>query len=127
MARRFNIPRPVATAPRRQPGVMNRYEAAYAEVLTADPSVFEWWFEKMRFVIGEKCSLTPDFVIQRTSGALEIHDVKGGFVRDDALVKLKVVASVFPYPVYMAIKRPKRDGGGWELKRVGNNSEKETT
>jgi hypothetical protein len=45
---------------------------------------------------------------------IELHEVKG-FWTDDARVKIKVAASIYPFK-FMAVKpRPQKVGGGWEV------------
>lgn len=40
---------------------------------------------------------------------------------DDSMVKVKVAAEVFPFRFFIVRTRLKRDGGGWDIKEVGNN------
>jgi hypothetical protein len=48
----------------------------------------------------------------RQDGQMEIHETKG-FWTDDARVKIKVAADMYPFK-FVAIKaRAKKDGGGW--------------
>lgn len=112
----------------RQPGEMNRTEAAYAELLEARRLAGEieaYDFEKQKFRLANKTWYTPDFIVQMPDGMIEIHEVKAmttkGKVRieDDANVKLKVIAEQFSqYPFYVAAQRPKCLGGGFELRAV---------
>lgn len=63
---------------------------------------------------------TPDFnVTDRSGDALpEFYEVKG-FMRDDAAVKLKVAASLYPQFVFFLVtKRAKKLGGGWDIQEV---------
>lgn len=75
-----------------------------------------YWFESLKLKIADgKCWLTPDFLILRPDGSLELHDTKGSSAvfMDDAKVKMKVAASQYPFPVFVVYPRPKKDGGGW--------------
>lgn len=46
------------------------------------------------------------------------YEVKG-FMRDDAAVKIKVAAHLFPwFMFYLVTKRTKKQGGGWQVDRV---------
>lgn len=96
-------------------GEMNKSEAAYAAHLglrQAAGEVLRFWFEAMTFKLAEGCRYTPDFIVMLTDRTLEAHEVKG-FWTDDARVKIKVAASLFPHR-FVALKAlPKRDGGGW--------------
>ena len=56
--------------------------------------------------IGDTCRYTPDFRTIDSEGTTTFFEVKGGFIRDVALVKLKIVARMFPeYKFVMAQKK----------------------
>ena len=97
-------------------GVMNRTETAYSLLLERMKSSGEvvWWaFEGMTFKLAEGSRYTPDFNVMLPSGVMEMHEVKG-FWQDDARVKIKVAASLFPMK-FVAVKAiAKSKGGGWE-------------
>ena len=65
--------------------------------------------------IGNGVRYTPDFlavdVTQSGAYLLHAYEVKG-FMRDDAAVKLKVAASLYPWIKFHLIS--KRKGGGWD-------------
>lgn len=87
-------------------GTMNRTEAAYAahlELLKASGDVLWWKFEGLKFRLADKTFLTPDFVVMVRSGLIELHDVKG-FLMDDANVKMKVAASMYPFEFFIIRK-----------------------
>lgn len=98
-------------------GVMNRTETAYAGVLALRLAAGEiaWYkFESMKFRLADNTFYTPDFVVMLADGTMECHEVKG-FWMDDARVKIKVAADLFPFR-FIAIKpKAKKDGGGWSL------------
>jgi len=102
--------------PRRTPGTMNKAEAAYAgtlEVRKAAGELIGYWYEAVTFKLAKDTRYTPDFLVQLADGTLEAHEVKG-FWEDDARVKIKVAASMFPV-LFRAMKpRAKKHGGGWE-------------
>jgi hypothetical protein len=50
----------------------------------------------------------------RADGSLECHEVKG-FWADDARVKIKVAAEMYPFRFIAIMKLPKRDGGGFSI------------
>lgn len=86
---------------RHQPGVMNRSEAAYAahlDVLKRCGEVIEYWFEQFTLKLAHDTRYTPDFLVQMPDGELQLHEVKGHF-EDDALVKVKVAAEMFPFRI----------------------------
>jgi len=100
---------------RHKPGVMNKLEAAYAEVLEGRKQSGEiiWYaFEAMKFVLAKRTTYMPDFIVQLADGEVEVHEVKG-FWEGTARVKIKCAAEKFPFQ-FIAIKRlPKKDGGDW--------------
>lgn len=103
-------------AGRLKPGQMNKTEKRYLdEIIT--PKVISgeivWWaFDSIKFRLGEKCFYEVDFIILTKEMQLEVHEVKGGFIMDDALVKLKVAAEYFPFQFIMA----KYDKKQWQIK-----------
>lgn len=102
-----------ATGQRKQPGTMNKLERAYAEHLNlriAAGEVSKWWYESFRARLADKTWYTPDFTVILADGAVEYHECKGGFCRDDARVKIKVFAEQYPF-VVRAVTRNK---GKWE-------------
>ncbi|GAB4059240.1 DUF1064 domain-containing protein [Uliginosibacterium sediminicola] len=106
---------------RKAPGEMNKTEAAFAEHLEAQKLSGEilWYaFEAVTLKIAHDCRLTIDFFLMRADGRLEAWDVKGSFAiaSDDFLVKAKVAARMFPWPFYMTAPKPKKAGGGWEVR-----------
>lgn len=102
---------------RRVPGKMNRLEAQYAEhlELMRRGGLVEWFaFDAVKLRLAENTFYTPDFLVMRSDGALEIHEVKGTsrgkpWVEDDAAVKIKVAASLFP----VVFKMTWKVGGEW--------------
>ena len=77
---------------------MNKTERAYAErleLLRQAGEIRRWVYEPLRFIMAFKTTYTPDFMVVY-SDHIELHEVKGGFVRDDAIVKFKVAAKLFP-------------------------------
>ena len=83
---------------RHRPGTMNRLEANYAAWLESqkrEGKILWWKFESMKFKLADKCWYSPDFIVMTAEMQLEAHEVKG-FWEDDARVKIKVVAEMFP-------------------------------
>jgi hypothetical protein len=94
-------------------GEMNKTEAAYCkhlEHLKAEGLIAWFRFEGMKFRLADKTFYTPDFAVMRADGALQMHEVKG-FWQDDARVKIKIAAEMYPMD-FIAIKKGK--GGKWE-------------
>lgn len=102
---------------RMKAGAMNKTEAAYDSHLELRYRAGEiaWRkFEGLKLRLANNTFYTPDFVVMLTDGTLECHEVKG-FWTDDARVKIKVAASMYPFH-FIAIKaQAKREGGGWAV------------
>jgi len=100
---------------------MNRTEARYAEVLEARQRAGEiaWYlYEAIALRLAEhKCFYHPDFTVMLTDGTLEIHEVKGEYVREDGWLKLKIAASKFPF-VFRKCTWTKN--AGWKIEVIGN-------
>jgi hypothetical protein len=91
------------------PGTMNGTEAAYAALLEAKRragQVRHVGFETIKLILADRTTYTPDFVVLDAEGLLEFHEVKG-FMRDDARVKLKVAARLFPWCTFRLIRKEK--------------------
>ncbi len=104
---------------RHQPGVMNKTEAEYAEVLNSRVllgDVLGWEFEALTFKLAGDLRYTPDFLVWHADGRLELVDSKGGGPIDPkSLVKIKVAAEKFPLFLFsMEQKLAKKHGGGWK-------------
>jgi hypothetical protein len=94
-------------------GDMNRTEQAYAAELELQKrtGLILWWkFEGIKLRLADKTFLTVDFAVMAADGTLEMREVKGYF-HEDAKVKLKVAASLYPFR-FRVIRRIK---GRWEV------------
>lgn len=90
---------------RRIPGTMNRTEQRYADLLQVRLLAGEilWWaYEPWKFKLASLCFLTPDFGVMRPDGTLECHEVKGGWIEEDAMIKLKTLGELHPFVVILA-------------------------
>lgn len=101
-------------------GVMNATEAAYAaelELLRIAGDVAWYKFEGIKLRLADACFYTPDFAVMLANGEMQIHEVKGAraIFQDDAKVKIKVAAEIYPFKFFAIFPRKKRDGGGWEI------------
>lgn len=97
---------------------MNKTEAAYAQHLHAlqlAGKVKGWKFESLTLRLADATRYTPDFLVELFVGPLELHEVKG-FWRDDARVKFKVAAELFPMFAFVEVKRKERR---WACQRIG--------
>ena len=118
--------RPPAAPPKRKrplrpkAGEQNATEAAYAAELEAQRQAGEiaWYmFEPLKLRLAQQSTYTPDFLVVGVDGRLALHEVKG-FWRDDARVKIRVAARLFPCFEFLAVtKARKKEGGGWRVER----------
>lgn len=70
-----------------------------------------WYkFEGWKFKLADNTFYTPDFAVMLASSELQCHEVKG-FWTDDARVKIKVAADIYPIK-FIAVKKSK---GGWAI------------
>lgn len=100
-------------------GHMNRTEAAYAaflDTLILCKDVLWWKFEATKLRLADNTFYSPDFLVLKADGALECHEVKGHW-EDDARVKIKVAASIYPMQFIAVQALAKSKGGGWKVER----------
>ncbi len=108
---------------------MNKTEARYAdqlEIMKRSGEIIDYVFEPFKLKLARKTYYTPDFLVVRRTGRIsekegiefffhfEIHEVKG-FWRDDARVKIKVAARLFPWFSFRAVQYVK---GEWKEERI---------
>lgn len=108
---------------RMKAGKQNKTETAYGAVLEMRKRAGEiaWYaFEGVKLRLADLTFYTPDFAVMLTSGELEMHEVKGAkaIFQDDAKVKVKVAAELFPFTFRVAYPRAKRLGGGFDVEVV---------
>lgn len=92
---------------------LNRTESAYLAHLRARTG-HDWvGIQCFTLKLADDVRYTPDFwTVER--GALIAHEVKG-FFRDDARVKLRVAARMYPFITFMLVRRDKRE---WKIEEV---------
>lgn len=81
-------------------GVLNKTEQRYADHLESRKvrgEILYYAFDSLKFRLADKTFYTPDFIVMKANGEIEIHEVKGHW-EDDARVKIKVAASMHPFP-----------------------------
>lgn len=94
-------------------GTMNKTEAAYEQVLKRRLMAGEiaWYkFEGVKLRLAAATFYTADFFVMAADGQLEVHEVKGVWT-DDARVKTKVAAAMYPFK-FIGVRRGK-SAGGW--------------
>ena len=96
-------------------GEMNKTEAAYAKLLELKKHTGDvlWYaFEPVNLRIAKKCFYAVDFMVLTKEGYLECHEVKGGYIMDDALIKTKAAAEKFPFR-FIIVRLIK---GNWDIR-----------
>lgn len=98
-------------------GAMNKTEQSYSLYLENLKSAGEiaWYkFEGVKLRLADNTFYTPDFAVMGMNGSIEMHEVKG-FWQDDARVKIKVAADLYPFRFIAATVKAKKLGGGWQF------------
>ena len=93
-------------------GVMNKLESAYTKYLdlqVAGGDIHAYKFESIKLKLADRTTYSPDFLVITKDGTVELHETKG-YWEDDARVKIKVAAAMFPYFVFRGVTRSK---GSW--------------
>lgn len=118
---RFSVPGKAASGRlalgRLKTGERNKTEAQYETMLEdmrVAGDVLWYRFEGVKLRLADNTFYTPDFAVMLSSGQMEMHEVKG-FWADDARVKIKVAAELYPFRFIAAVPRKKKDGGGWNI------------
>ena len=106
---------------RHKPGEMNGTERKMAEHLEGMKhrgEIIDYRFESMTLKLAKDTRYTPDFMVMMPDGEIQFWEVKG-FWHDDARVKIKVAAALFPFVFIGCRLTPKKRGGGWEFEVFG--------
>jgi hypothetical protein len=96
-------------------GAMNKTEAAYELDLRAAQArgdVLWYKFEGLKLRLADNTFYTPDFAVLAGDGVIECHEVKG-FWTDDARVKIKIAAELYPFRFKALKAQARKHGGGW--------------
>ena len=83
---------------RQAPGTMNQTERAYAarlELLQRAGEIKSFRFEPIKFRLADRTFYTPDFMVVM-GDEIQFHEIKGYLPEDDANVKIKVAAQMYP-------------------------------
>jgi hypothetical protein len=73
-------------------------------------------YEEITLRLGDDCRYTPDFWVLGDDDVIEFHEVKGGFIRDDARAKLRIAAERYPHFRFYLMQKTKL---GWSRAPVG--------
>lgn len=80
---------------------MNRLEKRRAielEALKRKGVIIDWWYEKLTLKLADDTRYTPDFAYQTPDGTIHLEETKG-FWREDARIKCKLCAELYPFPL----------------------------
>ena len=110
-------PKVLAKAPAMDPcagmnGTEREYATSVLEPRRKAGISAAWWYQGLTLKLATDCRYTPDFVEQLADGTLDVIEVKGHW-RDDAKVKLRVAAQLYPFRFRAVKKQSKADGGGF--------------
>ena len=82
---------------------MNKTELRYLQT-RIEPLIFKkdivmWRFEAITFKLADDLRYTPDFLVIGAPGyaTIQFHEIKGGYIREDAIVKFKVARNLYPW------------------------------
>lgn len=98
--------------------LMNGTERDYAnrlDLMVLAGEVREWRYEPCSFRLGHACHYNPDFLVVFADGHIELHEVKGGKVEEDALAKMKTFVSIYSFLPLFLCQREKK---GWNINRI---------
>jgi hypothetical protein len=110
----------LAVAGVREDGYRSKLEARYAEQLDGDRFgglVAKWSYEALKLRLADRTFYTPDFFVVTVERRIELHEVKATWEaahQEDARVKLKVAAELFPEFRFFGITPAACAGGGWD-------------
>ena len=105
-----------APAPQAARDGMNKLETAYAQTLELmrRSGQIQWFgYESITFRLAPRTRYTPDFLVVTDLGLQECHEVKG-FWRDDARVKFKVAAEMYPMFRFLSVHKNKNSRLPWQ-------------
>jgi hypothetical protein len=103
---------------RHVPGVLNRLESEWASILELEKragKILDYRYEALKLILADRTTLTPDFLIIEADGTLRLDECKG-YMQEDANVKLKVAARLFPWFKIRLVRKAGKSG--WRIDEV---------
>ena len=97
---------------------LERDYAARLETQKRAGEIADYRYECLNLRLADRTFYMPDFLVLLPDGTFEVHEVKG-FWTEDARVKFKVAASLFPFR-FVAITRKGRE---WQFERLDYGEE----
>lgn len=76
---------------------MNKTEKRYAALLDADDSVRYWVYEGIGVRLGKGTFYYPDFLVVMQDWTIEVHETKGGYIRQKGRAKFYAAADKYPF------------------------------
>jgi len=104
--------------PQHEPGRMNKLEAKYAqhlELRSMTGEIKAWAFEPLKLKLAPSTFYNVDFIVVMVDGRVELHETKGHW-EDDARVKIKVAATMFPWWQFVGVQWSK-EMKDWKIER----------
>jgi hypothetical protein len=95
-------------------GLEKRY-AAYLEIRRVVGEIRGWKFEAVKLRLAPATFYNVDFTVWMADGSFEQHEVKGGHFEDDARVKVKVAARMFPEYRFIVAREKDRKRSEWSF------------
>ena len=98
---------------------LNKTERLYADILESrrrSGEITGYYVQSFTLLLGPACRYTPDFLVIEADGTLTFIDTKGGFTREDAVIKLKTAAAQYPHFRFKMIEN--RKGNFVEVRRL---------
>jgi hypothetical protein len=102
---------------RHKTGEMNGLELEYYNTLELRRLAGEFthiYFEQVTLKLAPDLRYTPDFAVYDAMGLLSFHETKG-FFADDAKVKIKMAATIFPMHTFYLARKVR---GAWQVEEV---------
>ena len=97
----------------------SKAEAAFADILdnrVDNGEIDEWRYEPITVLLDAQgnnrkgCRYTPDFVTI-ADGRIHIYEVKGGYIRPDAMQKFRWARQRYPWFTWHMVQRAGKGGG----------------
>ena len=92
-----------------------RYEQDFLWPAYQRGEIWDYRFEPLKLRLADNTFYTPDFLVVKVTG-LEIHEIKGSYEREDARVKWKTAAELFPWFQFV-VARWLGKKKGWKVEK----------
>lgn len=113
------LARIVSNTPSLQRPKLNRTELKYRDMLAEKKhagQIIDFKVQQLTLKIADDCRFTPDFSVINSDQTITLIDVKG-FEREDAVIKMKCAAQMFPEFRFEMVEWRK---GEWNVTRSFN-------